>query len=177
MIYKITNLINGKTYIGKTTNLEARWTLHKWAARSGKKNRLYVAMRKYGIENFTIEKIGEGYDIEEVIAINEHAPDYNMTAGGTGGDTSSSPNYQNAMRMRDYNGKNNPNYGKRGNKNPKYGKKYGKKPNISNAKKKLLRCSNGNIFRGFEEMWKFYNVKSYFSLKKKGITYCEVHND
>lgn len=177
MIYKITNLINGKIYIGKTINLERRWYYHCWNAQHGKSTRLYIAMRKHGIENFAIEKINDGYDKEEILAIQEHAPDYNMTKGGDGGNTSNSPNFKRAMFMRDFHGKNNPNYGKRGKDNPKYGKKYGKKPNISNAKKKVLKCSNGNIFKGFEEMWKYYGVRSYFSLRKKGITWSEVKYD
>ena len=57
-IYCITNLINNKQYVGKTTyNVERRWKQHcsdykklKYANRP-----LYKAMNKYGIENFKIE--------------------------------------------------------------------------------------------------------------------------
>lgn len=53
-IYKITNTINDKIYIGKTINLEKRWYQH----RRMKENKvLYKAFDKYGIENFTFEEV------------------------------------------------------------------------------------------------------------------------
>jgi len=60
-IYKITNLVNGKFYIGLSSNIEARWEDHK-----KKKNcfnqyskPLYRAFRKYGVNNFYFEVIEE----------------------------------------------------------------------------------------------------------------------
>lgn len=61
-IYKITNLINGKIYIGQTTcSIEDRWKEHLHSAKkSVSENRpLYRAINKYGKENFSIEKIEE----------------------------------------------------------------------------------------------------------------------
>jgi len=59
-IYKITNLINSKSYIGKTNNLQLRWKSHRNEAKlQRKKYPLYLAMNKYGIDNFSIEKIEE----------------------------------------------------------------------------------------------------------------------
>ena len=58
-IYKITNLINQKAYIGKTTStIEKRWKEHcqDYKRRQYEKRPLYDAMNKYGIENFSIEK-------------------------------------------------------------------------------------------------------------------------
>lgn len=59
IIYKITNTINGKLYIGKTIkDLDFRWQEHLKHAKRGKlKYALYNAIRKYGEENFTVEKI------------------------------------------------------------------------------------------------------------------------
>ena len=56
-IYKITNTINGKIYIGKTTrNIKVRWREHCYTAMEGKrKGYLYSAIRHYGINSFTIE--------------------------------------------------------------------------------------------------------------------------
>lgn len=59
-IYLITNKINNKKYIGKTTqSIKKRWQEH---LRNSKKEKcelrpLYNAMNKYGVENFTIEEI------------------------------------------------------------------------------------------------------------------------
>lgn len=60
LIYKITNDINNKIYIGKTEYTEnIRFQQH---IRDSKKDRcknrpLYRAMNKYGVEHFNIEKI------------------------------------------------------------------------------------------------------------------------
>lgn len=61
-IYKITNNINGKIYIGKTSlTIEARWKQHQHDAASQTKihRPLYSAIQKYGIESFSIEQIEE----------------------------------------------------------------------------------------------------------------------
>lgn len=59
IVYKITNKINGKLYFGITKNtLKERWTQHLWAFKR-KKYYLYIAMQKYGIENFEILTIKE----------------------------------------------------------------------------------------------------------------------
>ena len=49
-IYKITNIINGKLYIGKTgKTIEERFQDHKRASKAPYVNRpLYDAMNKYG---------------------------------------------------------------------------------------------------------------------------------
>ena len=59
-IYKITNNINGKIYIGKTNfTIEKRWREHcqDYQKSSLNKRPLYSAMKKYGIENFSIEEV------------------------------------------------------------------------------------------------------------------------
>lgn len=56
IIYKITNLINGKIYIGKSESpLQIRWKKHLDCARKKVNRYLYDAMNHYGIENFKIE--------------------------------------------------------------------------------------------------------------------------
>ena len=79
-IYKITNLINNKAYIGQSINIESRWRHHK----ADSKNKLsenyekilYRAFRKYGIENFSFEVIEQcsidELDIKEKYCINIH---------------------------------------------------------------------------------------------------------
>lgn len=62
-IYKYTNNINGKVYIGQSINLEQRKYAHKSSAFNEKVNdydsQFHQAIRKYGIENFTYEVIAE----------------------------------------------------------------------------------------------------------------------
>lgn len=65
-IYKITNNINGKIYIGQTIGaIEKRFAEHKNAAKNGCRYALHRVIRKYGIENFSIEEI-EQCPIEEL---------------------------------------------------------------------------------------------------------------
>ena len=61
-IYKITNKINGKSYIGKTLKtIEVRWSEHcqDYKKERNEKRPLYSAMKKYGVNNFSIEEIEE----------------------------------------------------------------------------------------------------------------------
>lgn len=67
LIYRITNTVNNKVYIGLTTvSLEKRWNGHMNGARYNTKHPLYNAMRKYGVDNFIMEKIDETNDFEEL---------------------------------------------------------------------------------------------------------------
>ena len=93
-IYKITNDINDKIYIGKTNaTIQKRWQEHCHDFCKGRnKNRpLYYAMNKYGIEHFKAEKIEEcEYDIAEEREVywinyyNSYINGYNATLGGDG---------------------------------------------------------------------------------------------
>ena len=57
-IYKITNTINGKFYFGQTVDPKRRWRTHKYLANKGiYKYKLYNAMQKYRLENFTFEVV------------------------------------------------------------------------------------------------------------------------
>lgn len=59
-IYKITNKVNGKCYIGITRNIEQRWNNHKGKTKiQTEKRPLPMAMKKYGIDNFLFEIIEE----------------------------------------------------------------------------------------------------------------------
>lgn len=88
-IYKITNKVNGKSYIGQTRyTVEFRWRQHQH-----KKDNCYFhnAIHKYGIENFTIETLEEcevsKLDEREIFYIakyNTFKEGYNLTIGGDG---------------------------------------------------------------------------------------------
>lgn len=60
-IYRISNKINNKCYIGQSVNIEKRWKKHQNAFKNKKCKQydypLYRAIRKYGIENFEFEII------------------------------------------------------------------------------------------------------------------------
>lgn len=97
-IYKITNLINGKIYIGKTEGTYIkRFETHKHNAKAGKESYLYNAIRKYGEDNFVVDKIDEALTVEELDAkeifwiqklnSTDNNIGYNLTDGGTGGNT------------------------------------------------------------------------------------------
>lgn len=89
-IYKYTNLINGKIYIGKTYRLNKRMCEHKY-----RKDNTYFhnALKKYGFENFKYEVIAqtdndktlnflEIYYIRKFNSFGENG--YNLTHGGEG---------------------------------------------------------------------------------------------
>lgn len=100
IIYKITNVINGDFYIGKTTKtIQERFKSHLYeASYNRKKTYLYKAIRRYGEDNFTIKVIECQVDPSELdnrerYWIEKLKPHYNLTDGGEGGDTSKSPKF------------------------------------------------------------------------------------
>ena len=84
IVYKLTNKINGKFYIGITTgDMKQRLRTHK------QKSGVYLtsAMKKYGKENFIIEQIdtaktNKELDEKEIYYISKLNPHYNLTNGG-----------------------------------------------------------------------------------------------
>lgn len=89
-IYRLTNTINSKKYIGKTVYFRSRMSYHK-----GSKKKTYIsrAIQKYGWENFKQEIIIDDVleedlsnlemsyiDVEDTMAPNG----YNLTKGGEG---------------------------------------------------------------------------------------------
>ena len=94
-IYKITNKINNKIYIGKTSStIKKRWQEHcNDSEKRGAESRpLYSAMNKYGINNFIIEQIEEVNTDEEACEKEKYWIEfygsfkygYNATKGGDG---------------------------------------------------------------------------------------------
>lgn len=95
LIYLLTNKINNKNYIGKTTvSLNLRIQQHVQASKRRNTNSiLHKAILKYGIENFNIcilcEDVLENLNNKEIYYIgiyNSITPNgYNLTKGGDGG--------------------------------------------------------------------------------------------
>lgn len=151
VIYKVTNLINGKQYIGQTSKLyiNNRWCEHKNNARNGKSSYLYNAIRKYGEENFEFKVILKNIPIDKlnfyeqlwIKKFNTKTPNgYNLTDGGEGTrgfvpwDKGIKRSEKDVAKMKAYftpevreemskrvSGANNPMYGRHGECHPSYG--------------------------------------------------------
>jgi group I intron endonuclease len=96
-VYKITNLVNGKIYIGKTSDADERWEKHLKIARNKEDKAyqyLHKSINKYGEDNFKVEVLDNGltekiaFEREEFwIRTFDSQNDnigMNLTAGGEG---------------------------------------------------------------------------------------------
>lgn len=63
-LYQITNLINGKIYIGQTNNIQKRWSNHRCC--SSPDMVIAKAIKKYGVENFKFEILYKNIAIEDI---------------------------------------------------------------------------------------------------------------
>lgn len=95
-VYSLTNLVNGKVYVGKTNNPTQRRYAHKSDSREGgSEYAIHRAIRKYGIENFEFRILSYHPTEEEAFAAEGEAVaslrtttregGYNLNAGGKGG--------------------------------------------------------------------------------------------
>lgn len=165
-VYKITNLVNGKIYIG----VHAVIDVNNDDGYMGSGLRIKRAIKKYGREAFKKEILvsfedGEAAYLAESMVVDEafiaRDDTYNMRCGGRGGSLGiGEKNPQYGMR-----GEKCPNYGKKaseetrkklsdatsGEKNPMYGKtgtnspNYGK-PRSEETKKKISASNIGKTF-------------------------------
>ncbi|MFA5759699.1 MAG: GIY-YIG nuclease family protein [Clostridia bacterium] len=157
IIYKCTNLINNKVYIGQTIKgLECRKKKHE----SSKNNQpIVLAITKYGKENFKWEIIDRAFSRSELNykeifyiklfhSLAKFGAGYNIASGGSNGSPWEGKNEEekelyrkkisNTIRESGIcRGKNNPRYGKGENivgcKNPMYGRKHKRDSNIKNS--------------------------------------------
>lgn len=101
-IYKFTNIVDGKCYIGKTNNFKRRVKDHFKGSENTQNFLLHRAIKKYGVESFIVEIIFQSNsklisekqftNIFEPMLIKEHNSHksqngYNMTRGGEGFDS------------------------------------------------------------------------------------------
>ena len=90
-IYKVTNIINNKIYIGQSVNIYDRWIKHQSPSHNNDGTAFHNALIKYGVNNFIWEIIEvckqeelnqkEKYWIEYY---NSYEKGYNETRGGDG---------------------------------------------------------------------------------------------
>lgn len=123
-IYKITNTINGKIYIGQSSWLQKRFIAHKNALRKGVHPNIYLqrAYNKYGEESFDFsvieycspEQLNE-LEQQYIKKYNTFHDGYNLTLGGEGtfGYKISDAGRENMRKNHaDVSGERNPMYGK-----------------------------------------------------------------
>lgn len=100
-IYKITNKISGKCYIGQAVDIKKRIQQHISAYKRGSKLSLHMAIRKYGLEQFEVtvlviinmfgktqDEIKKELNAQEIFYINlyeSYQKGYNSTPGGDSG--------------------------------------------------------------------------------------------
>ena len=133
IIYKTTNNINKKVYIGQTIkSLNKRKKAHLYNSTKGYDNYLYRAIRKYGENNFKWEVLCECNSNDELNEKEQYYikkydsygdGGYNMTAGGEGIFSYRHTEKHKKFMSKRMSGKNNPMYGRdrSGKNNPMYG--------------------------------------------------------
>lgn len=94
-IYKITNMVNGKSYVGQSRYDAVKTRIHAHLNGGARSSRLVKqAVKKYGKDAFTYEILHDGIipeflstlEIEAIAQYNTVAPHgYNLTEGGEGG--------------------------------------------------------------------------------------------
>ena len=171
--YVITNMTNGKKYIGQSIHPKRRFREHKCRARTGSvKSKLYNSMRKNGLDKFKFDILdiviyGHYYaDLKEreLVSINNSFKNgYNQTIGGDGTNSGKSHHmYQKApwnkgKKCPQLSGSNNANFERprseeqklkqsiamSGENHPNYGKSLNEKTKI-------------NISKSKEKTWKIF---------------------
>ena len=92
IIYVITNVVNGKQYVGQTKqSVVRRWRLHVRSTLNGSTYVLHCAIRKYGAEEFIVKQIDSAESLAKlnekealhILQLKTLAPSgYNLTTGG-----------------------------------------------------------------------------------------------
>jgi group I intron endonuclease len=71
VIYTIKCNSNDKLYIGITNNLQKRWNKHVYDAKHNSPCVIHCAMRKYGLDNFSITEIKRCSSIKELCELEQ----------------------------------------------------------------------------------------------------------
>ena len=154
VVYKITNNISGKSYVGQTKrDVKVRFREHSRC----KTTILGKAIHSYGIENFSIEIIEKAETRQEldekeiyyIKLLNTIKPNgYNQCKGGEGVSgmvwTQEMREHARETHVGKNCGKDNPMYGKCGELNPFYGKKHSEKTKRMLSEKAKENYSGAN---------------------------------
>lgn len=90
-IYKATNQINDKSYIGFTSDWKRRFYHHShYSQKPNPKTKLYRAIQKHGLDNFSWEILYQSLDKEHLLSMEQNFIDlydsinagYNICVGG-----------------------------------------------------------------------------------------------
>lgn len=193
IIYKITNNINGKLYIGQTIqSLNNRKCAHKYASKNRNKNKnrkLYNAINKHGWNNFEWEILYDNVpnnllDIAEICAIYTYDTFYLGYNSTHGGDSSGPKSEETCKKISMANGgKNNPMYGVTHSKEYKEkmskamsGKNngfYGKKHSIISLKK-MSESHRGQTFKA--KNWEITDPQNNIFIIHNLSKYCRENN-
>lgn len=93
-VYRLTNTVTGKIYVGKAVDVTKRWYHHRRAARLGSPLPVHRAIRKHGPRAFLIETLSRhprdadaNAEERRLIAAVPATQRYNVAKGGDGGHT------------------------------------------------------------------------------------------
>jgi len=133
-IYKITNLVNGKFYIGSSVNVKNRFSTHISELNSNTHGNIHLqrAWNKYGQDNFKFELIEIVEDNKlllerEQFFLDTFEPSYNICKNASnhlGLKYSDESRKKISENHADVSGVNNPMYGLKGELSPNYGKNH-----------------------------------------------------
>ena len=177
VIYKLTNLKNGKIYVGQTVQFKKRMNHHRHSKQPG----VDAAIRKYGWENFSVEILEEcpeemldEREIFWIAELNSMFPNgYNLTSGGNAKRIlSEATRAKLSANSKTLVGEKNPFYGKHHTEEAKAkngAAHRGKKASAeTRAKMSAGRSGEKNAFYGKEHTEEFKFQKS---LSKKKVIY------
>lgn len=132
-IYKITNTINGKVYVGSAVDIKKRWRDHKWHLNNNKhhNSHLQSSWNKYGINSFNFEILLE-CEISELLTFElDYIIKYDCFNNKLGYNVNDPEHIflnkkhtdkTKALLSKQKMGNKNPMFGKCGNKHPRYNK-------------------------------------------------------
>lgn len=143
-VYKITNKINGKCYIGESVDVFKRFSDHKNPKNLKTHYKIYRAFAKYGIENFSFEILSkcpkeylgklEMFFIKHFDSVNNG---YNITQGGKGG---FGPKHSDGQKEKW--------------RQSRKGVRHSVRTDYSSTEKKIVRISEENIITYFNSISK-----------------------